>query len=380
MDKKISELTQEQENLMIEVRNEWIKKIECPNDLTVKKVKPHIEWLYEFCGLKKPKIIVADSPFACRVAVGLVSYKNANEQIGYRVLNKIRKKIDSEILSNVEDDVKDDVKKHIASHVLKHVVMKLKERGSGWFSFSFRKLISKTFSDSIDNGYVYPCLSGDISDYAWCSSCDYLTRIGVVKNNNFSRYLEYLNSGIFYSIQLESVNIVCGNPEHVDRDPATGELHSEERKAVQWKDGLGLYFLRGVAFHEFLWKKVTSKTCDLKTILSIQNTEQRMAALSLEHNRLLLLNQMVQIDRQSMIQTNADLKSVEVEYILYKLRKEAGIFDEDNYFVFTTCPSTNRQYLEGVDPKVGEKGDVFECVASQFQITKEEFLSIGQHS
>ena len=56
------------------------------------------------------------------------------------------------------------------------------------------------------------------------------------------------------------------------------KLHSIKGKAIEWKDGYGFYFLHGVNFDKKLWKQVTGKP-HIKTILTIENMEQRMAAL-----------------------------------------------------------------------------------------------------
>ena len=109
-------------------------------------------------------------------------------------------------------------------------------------------------------------------------------------------------------------------------------LHSEEEKAIEWPDGYGEYYLYGVHFDEKLWKKVTRKNVTPKTILTIENVEQRRAAI-------------LTVGMDKIVDEVAEpiAKSQRGNELL-KIAK-GKITEEELYLVRFTCPSTGRVYV-----------------------------------
>ena len=141
-------------------------------------------------------------------------------------------------------------------------------------------------------------------------------------------------------------------------DLVEGKLHSTTRKAIEWADKTGYYFLHGVRFDEKLWKRVTGKRPRIKTILSIENMEQRMAALKT-----------VGVERIIKGATLLDKSTRGNELYLVE-----NVFDEPALYLKYKCPSTGRVYASGVDPSLERKADI--CMAWKFSMTEDDYAKL----
>ena len=80
---KLEKLTQEQEKLMLEVRNEWINLALKENVKGINKplFEEGIEWLYkDLLGKPKPKIVYCDSWLSCLITINVFK-RLSNKQI-----------------------------------------------------------------------------------------------------------------------------------------------------------------------------------------------------------------------------------------------------------------------------------------------------------
>ena len=78
---------------------------------------------------------------------------------------------------------------------------------------------------------------------------------------------DYDTNGICYLVPAPRVSFIENN------------FHSERGPAIEWKDGLQCYFLKGIAFEKNLWQKIVDRTLTSKEALTIQSTDQRAIAL-----------------------------------------------------------------------------------------------------
>ena len=141
-------------------------------------------------------------------------------------------------------------------------------------------------------------------------------------------------------------------------------LHYDHGKAVSWDNGTGFYFLRGVQFDEELYNKIINQELTAEETLKIGNSDQRAAAISmLRPDRL--LKQM----KAKLIHTG--IKGTR----LYEVK---NFMDTGNteYCMLMDDASSDRQFIEWVEPKVGKLGDADLCQANAFGIKKEEYLSL----
>jgi len=195
---------------------------------------------------------------------------------------------------------------------------------------------------------------------------------------NWLRTLQYLAkahmAGVGWYIPMEDVVGLVRTPRLVG-DP----LHYDQGKAVEWPNGEGYYFLRGVRFSEDLWKKITSQTLTAEEAFAIRNTDQRAIAIA-----------MLRPDRM-LAAVKAELMHVGIKGT--KLYRIPNFLDSgtDAYCMWMHDHATPREFIEFVPPEVaqvrrpkhpdgddqdGEVGDADYCQAAAWKITRKQYLSI----
>jgi hypothetical protein len=69
MSKKIEQLTAEQEAILPVIRDKWIRQLYDLKDIDMDRLIEGINWLYDFCKLSKPKIIICQSILEAHLVV-----------------------------------------------------------------------------------------------------------------------------------------------------------------------------------------------------------------------------------------------------------------------------------------------------------------------
>ena len=221
--KRIEKLTTEQIALMTTIRDEWISKLETLK-FDKQKAKEGIEWLYEFTGLKKPAILFLSSPLACQFAANILGGTTAN--VGDNVRANVRANVGANVRANVGANVGDNVWDNVWDNVRD---MKLK-----FYEFASH---------------------GSIWDYNWLAFYSYFERIGMdLKNKDFYKFRDLINSGIYDMVQLDGLCIVSKLPDQIHRIESNGRkvLHADGKPAIEWDDGYKLWFLNGINVPQIL--------------------------------------------------------------------------------------------------------------------------------
>jgi hypothetical protein len=205
--------------------------------------------------------------------------------------------------------------------------------------------IIEEMKNTKDQTYVATASCGLGASSSWVAFYSVFYDIGVDMSsaiNEFSNALEA--SKVWDCICLEGACIVFPPPSVVRRDNEN-RLHYDQGPALEWQDGYKQYFIRGVAFDEDDYYAIVNRTFRLEDLSELDGSDRQAAALNLLDPELLLKH----VDATLI---NKGVKGTE----LYKVDNfmETG---ETEYCMVMTCPSTQRKFLEWVDPEVGKQGD-----------------------
>jgi len=321
----LAKLTPQQTRLMAEVRDEWVNfALFNGDEIDPKATHEGIDFLYELSGLKKPIKIIVDSPLA--VQYSIIYAKTLLEALGKGVKgSQVGSQVESQVYSQVGSQVRSP--QDFAYETL------------GWYA-------------------------------GWCAYGEYFKRIGVLKLDKWDEYIKYMRSGQFMGVYLDGLAVVCRRPISVRRDDQL-RLHNDQKPAIEWRDGYKLFFLHGQAFEEKLWSKIISQKMTLKDVMGMKNADERTMAWSfLRPDRLLK-----GIDAKLIHTGIRGTKLYQVDEFSHKISGERKQGDTE-YCMTMKDGSTDREFLEWVEPSVGKQKDADFAQATAFQIPLEDYLNI----
>lgn len=346
---KMEALTPQQEEKMIEIRDYWLDFIfSCKNSIDKEKAEQAINWLYEFCGNKKPTIIYVSSPMACQYVANILKDNNCTDDIiKHNIINNLTIKISNDVNKNVWDNIQIN---NIDNNNIE-LINVIKDN------------IKKNKKNKKELNYEYVSDYGNIGDYGWVAFYDFFTEIGILKNENFNNFKKLLLSGIYDMIQLEDICIVSDMPVRISRN-ARNLLHCEDKSAIEFKDGYKEWYWNGVSVPQKLIE--TPELVTKEEILNEENAEVRrcyMEKLGAERYYD-ILGGVVLIDEDTDEQGNL-MK-------LFRSKDKDSVIDDYIYFLNVICPSTKRTYnlYPLVEDYEDAKRNVWAAKASTFRNEK----------
>ena len=154
--------------------------------------------------------------------------------------------------------------------------------------------------------------------------------------------------------------MVCDRPQFIGRD-SDGRLHNDQRKAIEYKDGWGLYALDGVVLDEGVWYRIISQEMTFDEIVAIENADVRAVALKYNKN--------------AIISSGAELLDEHPQFgelFLIKGKSVNTLLEEKElYFLRMKCP-TGRVFVECVEPSFAKKYPyAMQCQANAFGVSPE---------
>ena len=325
----INKLTQEQEELMGKVRQQWLDYIfSCNKTIDREKANISIDWLYKLSKLEKPIKIYVDSPMACQYAV-----LYAKE---YAKILQMPSQVESQVGSQVRSQV--------------------------WSQVGSQGIAPERFASY-----------GSIWDYGWVSFYDFFIQSGIITNNDFDKFKELLQSGIYDMIQLNGFCIVSELPNKITRN---GELlHNIGDYAIQFRDGYGQHYVNGRFVPENYFNLIVNGNYSIEDFTREENEEYKSACIALMQEkygdeyivnffREYLSEVDTYVDKKDPKFLEGTTKGMNVGvYTLFK-----GTLNGENIaYVRCYCPSTDRMFFLGVDDSMNTAKD---AIASLYRLPK----------
>lgn len=403
----IEKLTNEQQALIPIVRDEWINRT-LSDHYDREGVERGIKWLYRGAKLVEPRIVHLDSPLGCQIAanvwgqldtetvhIGVVPHivrSNVQNEVQSNVQNEVRGEVWDKVWKNVSDAARETVQRHIEAEVWDNVWADVKREV--WENVLFVvgnnvwAVVSNRVGDTVsykvgDNAWaevkrevrnkvwenvrvnVRENVEGEVeretgnmnfTHYtpSWCSAmgdagfmawADYYFRSGIIKPEpGWLDYVEFGRANPSYLVLLKGVAFVSRGPKAVRRNEA-GQLHSDQAPAIEWHDGYKMWCLDGSTYTHDVWEKIVTQTATMEDVQRIENADARAIAM-----RYLRPDRLLKACNAKLISTGVKgTRLYEVPNFMDTGRTE--------YLMLMTCPSTGREFVEGVHPDIGAQGD-----------------------
>ena len=228
----LTELSREQERLLIEVENEWLSYLLERQSVDRSAIEAE---LHRFCDkfqVKPKKILLADGPLEAQhtfLERLMETDSPSNESaLQYQISTKVWRPVVREVRAKVSP--------HLCHHIQTQLGRAFLRIMGELEQFLFSNLMSRSLG------------SGLATDVYACALVDFFTRIGVVANDCFETWRKSLAEGLWGSISQGGVFIGVLSPKQgqiIREQQGEFSLHSTTTSALRWNDGTRSYWIRG---------------------------------------------------------------------------------------------------------------------------------------
>jgi hypothetical protein len=288
----ITELTEDQESKFDEFVSKWVDIGLSTSPTDVDKVLECIPDYYKQSDLESPAtVIFCRSPFESILYGAFILSENdakVYDKVIAKVYDKVSAKVDAKVDAKVYAKVSAKVDAKVSAKVSAKVHAKVDAKV---YAKVYAKVSAKVRAkvDAKVDAKVYAKVNAkNISD-VWTARVgtsfwsgynswrDFMGFIGVDISELNSTF--ELSKNSCYIFPFDNFIIVSEKPIRISFDE-TGEMHNENKMAIEWSDGFGIYLLNGVRMCGNEWVVTTPKEeLDPEKIMAIINVEQRLMAI-----------------------------------------------------------------------------------------------------
>jgi 6-pyruvoyl-tetrahydropterin synthase len=263
-------------------------------------------------------------------------------QVKNQVLNQVRHQVSNQVWNQVESQIENQVLNQIWNQIENQVWNQVWNQVGSQVENQVRNQVKNQVRNQ-EIEYISFSSYGNISDYNWISFYDFFTQIGVINHSGFKEFKNILLSGIYDMIQLEGFCIVSALPTKIIRNNS-GRLHNTKGAAIEFADGYKQYYINGKSMPEWIFDQEITKDMFLKE----KNSEIKGGFYEiLGQVAMMKLLGAEEVDVQQIVHKNGDIETV----TLLKTKEKFTEIDNQPFaWVKMICPSTETQYLQGVEP------------------------------
>jgi hypothetical protein len=234
----ISKLTKEQELEIPKYLNYWLSACRRTTPVDKEKATRAIDFFYEkVLYMKKPKqVIFLDSPMACQLYLASHQLRNQlGDQLRNQLDNQLRNQLDNQLWNQLRNQLMNQLYSQLGNQLRNQLMNQLySQLGNQLWNQLGTQLYNFNFYYYFYYHYI-------------------LNVIFPEKQNDFSVFLELLEhlKEIHSFCLYEDVAIVSDFPISLQLN-AEGKLHSDNNKAIEYRDGWGFYASEGKCFETLL--------------------------------------------------------------------------------------------------------------------------------
>jgi len=382
---KIEKLTKEQESQLELYKNKWLNKIfnyELNKSSSFVNVKNQMKDMYKFCNLDEPIVLYLDSPLACQIAANILCNEN---QVWNQVRNQVRNQVENQVWNQVRNQVRNQVENQVGNQVWNQVWNQVENQVENQVGNQVGNQVWNQVWNQDKMSYYTFSYYINFSDFGILSFFDFMDNtLNLTLNKDWEKWSNWSESS-FMSIQLEGLCIVSNFPNFISRNESN-EMHNLDGFAIKFNDGYGLNYVNGKYLPVDVFEVIKSNKYSLEQFLTESNEEIKSAAIEmmqLLHGDSFLVRFFgdnlkeadVFIDKKEERFLEGTTKGMNVGvYTLYK----GEINGNKIAYIQCYCPSTDRMFFLGVEPKHTKAKDAIASLYRVPTIVKDEIKTISR--
>ncbi|MCG6552731.1 MAG: hypothetical protein L7F77_10415, partial [Candidatus Magnetominusculus sp. LBB02] len=262
--RRLDEIIPAEKLAMLEpIMKEWAGKLYKSFDAHVDKDKigEHIKWIYAMNNYQRPRIVYTYNPEVYKSLAAKTLLEKKDSVVSINMRNQLCTVVKTPLWFSVNTESEVTYAERFQAP-FKHMMLGLPFRNSKEFGQMMRQRRSGA-SRAVSEDCAYPTWmrhaqqdnifngAGLWADSAWFFLFDYISAIGVRKNEAIGRYRAYLQSGVLASTFFENTAVVLIQPI-VTKLTADSQLHCDGDAAIQWRDGCKTFLLHNVPVPEHI--------------------------------------------------------------------------------------------------------------------------------
>ena len=378
----IDKLNKDQEEGLKTVADEWLSKVfnyELTNEVTFEKCKNSMHELYSYCGLKKPIVLLVDSPMGVQLAANMMNsdqvyeqvrdqvrdqvYTQVSEQVYEQVREQVYTQVSTQVREQVSDQVRDQVRDQVYNQVYEQVTAQVTDQVRDQVYAQVREQVydqvsaqvSEQVSDQVtEHKFFSWAWYVDYDDLGWLSFLDYFQRftdVEVSVEKQLKSLKKWCQSS-FISVQLDGLCICSKPPIFISRD-SQNNMHNTSRTAIEFSDGYGLNYVNGRFVEHDIFINCQNIEGAKKEFLRQENEDIKAAIITIvkENEGQKGLMQMLDayvVDERELTHPNSHKETVR----LFKTKTSYPFLQDHNgnmgqpyCWSEMQCPSTGSTYL-----------------------------------
>jgi len=352
------------------------KALRNTNGVDLDALRKGAAFVYGLAKLPPPEVLVVASPLGVQDATHVIKQLGNATNVWANVAANVRDNVEANVEDNVRANVRDNVEANVEANVEDNV------RANVWNNVwdnvwdNVKANVAANVRDNVlatikDSSITFePFAYSSIMWSGWVAFYDFFTQIGVLNDDKFNKYVEYLNAGGTFTVMMDKILITCPCPTKIYVDDQQ-RLHSDQFAAIEWADGYAQWYLDGVSLTHEIWSKIVTHEMTFGEIMAIEDADVRAIALKYNQNAIIA-------DGAELI----DEHPTAGELFLIRKRPINKLVNKPNiYFLRMKCQSTGRIFVEAVDPDYAKQNPyALHCQAKAFGVSPEIYGQLQQRN
>jgi hypothetical protein len=235
----IKSLTKEQEKLVPIYLDKWLKVGYRITPIDRTKAEKAVNFLYEkIMQVQKPKqILFLDSPMACQVVINSQLENQLRNQLRNQLWNQLRNQLWNQLRNQLENQLRNQLWNQLENQLRNQLENQL--RNQLW------NQLRNQLWNQLRNQLVYEDVSNWSQSYYWYYDfiLNELLPSEVPKFKLYTKYLQH-SKELHFSYFFPEIAILSDFPCNISLDK-NNNLHRENGKALEYRDGYGIFACHG---------------------------------------------------------------------------------------------------------------------------------------
>jgi hypothetical protein len=264
-------------------------------------------------------------------------WSNLGDNLGNNLENNLR----NNLMNNLRNNLGNNIRNNLWSNLWSNLGDNLGDNLWNNLGDNLRNNLWNKLGNKLENNLEFKYEYGFFENYYsyWVGYYDFVLNelfTGHVREFEELNVLSKALKDVHFFIPFKDVVFISQTPVNITLDNR-GRLHNEDAPALMYADGYSLFYLNGIQVPKWA---IETKRADIKPVdvLALENTEQRMVLM-----RYVGLSNF-------MKELNAKEIDSYKDYKLYYITVEG---QEVGPYLRMVCPSTGREFLEGVGDAEG---------------------------